>query len=61
MHLISSYLEVFLCFGIVYIFVCVCVCVCMFVSNICAYNIYMHIVVNCLVAKLCPTLRPYGL
>ena len=43
------------------VYICVCVCVCMFVSNICAYNIYMHIVVNCLVAKLCPTLRPYGL
>ena len=28
----------------------------MFVSNICAYNMYMHIIVDCLVAKLCPTL-----
>lgn len=41
MHLISSYLAMFLSFDIVYIYVCMCVhnvCV-----SICAYNMYVHV------------------
>ena len=51
MHLISSYLATF-CVLVLCIYMCVCMCA----HNICAYNMYMHIVVNCWVAKLCPTL-----